>query len=105
MPLSRRYTPEKPSAEVCNFGMDYSFVIPPGVGISEGTLEIFTNTIEPADASADWVIGEVQIQDRTLYATLGGGVDGQDYQLRWTATDTLGNVWPRTGLILIAETS
>ena len=33
------------------------------------------------------------------------GVDGKDYQLRWSATDTSGNVFPRTALLLCAQTS
>ena len=32
MPLSRRYTPEHPPGEECNFGLHFSLVIPPGVG-------------------------------------------------------------------------
>jgi hypothetical protein len=105
MPLSRRYTPEKPPGEQCRFGMDFSFIIPPGVGITEGDLQIYTNDVEPVEASADWIVGDVEVRDRTVYCMLGGGVDGQDYQLRWSATDTQGNIWPRTAMILVAETS
>lgn len=105
MPLSRRYTPEKPPAEICKFGLDYSFIIPVGVGIDHGTLAIFTNTVAPAPADADFTISPVEVRDRAIYATLGGGVAGKDYQLRWTAYDTAGNTWPRTCLVLCAETS
>lgn len=105
MPLSRRYTPEHPPEESCPFGMDFSAVIPPGVGIDRGTLEIFTNTAVPADASANWQIGAVEVYGRAIYASLSGGIAGVDYQLRWTAFDTEGNAWPRTGLVLCARTS
>jgi hypothetical protein len=105
MPLSRRYTPEKPPGEQCRFGMDYSYIIPPGVGISSGSLSIWTNNVEPQPADADWTVGSVEVLDRVVYCMLGGGVDGQDYQLRWVATDTQGNIWPRTAMILVAETS
>lgn len=105
MSLSRRYTPEHPPDEVCMFGMDYAAIIPPGVGITDGELSIWTNTVEPADASADWSIGEVEVHGRTIYASLGGGILGTDYQLRWVAHDTEGNSWPRTGLVLCALTS
>lgn len=105
MPLSRRYTPEHPPTESCMFGMNYDAVIPLGVGIASGRLDIFTNTVPPKAADADWSKGAVMVRGRVLYATLGGGVDGTDYLLRWTATDTQGNTWPRTGLILVADTS
>jgi hypothetical protein len=105
MPLSKRYLPEHPPAESCSFGVDFSFVIPFGVGISSGSLAIFTNLATPVPADADWVKGPVMVQGRAIYALLSGGVAGTDYQLVWTATDTQGNIWPRTTLCLCAETS
>jgi hypothetical protein len=106
MGLTRRYTPEFAPGESCNFGMDYSYVIPLGVGIESGTLNIFSNTATPADAAADFTtIGPVTVRGRALYAPVAGGVEGKDYQLRWSATDTQGNVWPRTTLVLCAQTS
>ena len=104
MPLSRRYTPEFCPGEQSIVGMSFEFVIPPGVGISDGALAVFTNVANPA-ASSDFTVGEVTVRGRVLYASLSGGHDGTDYQLRWTATDTSGNVWPRTALLLCAQTS
>ena len=40
MPLSRRYNPEHPPGENCSFGVDLSFVVPPGVGLASGSLAI-----------------------------------------------------------------
>jgi hypothetical protein len=105
MPLSRRYTPEHPPTESCNFGLDYSFIIPPGVGIASGSLAIFTNTVPPVAADADWTKGAVTVRGRAVYAMLSGGIEGKDYRLVWTATDSNGNIWPRTTLCLVAETS
>jgi hypothetical protein len=105
MPLSRRYTPEHPPGESCLFGMDYSFVLPPGVGIASGTLDIQRNTNPPVEAVNDWSMGQILNRGRALYCRLQGGVEGVDYQLRWTAYDTQGNTWPRTALILCAQTS
>lgn len=123
MALSRRYSPEHPPGESCRFGMDFSAVIPPGVGIQFGTLGIATNTATPADASKDWTVldapqswkniglvvetqvWEVNVRGRVLYATLRGGQSGTDYQITWTAHDTDGNVWPRTALCLCSLTS
>jgi hypothetical protein len=105
MPISRRYSPEAAPGEQCMFGMDFAPLIPPGVGIQNGTLKIFTNTSPPAPADADWVVTGLTWLDRTLYATLAGGKSGVDYMLTWTATDTQGNVWPRSALLLCAPTS
>lgn len=105
MPLSRRYTPEFAPGETCNIGYDFSYIIPLGVGLASGGLEIFTNTAAPVAADADFTIGPIQVQGRAIYANLSGGVLGTDYQLRWNAIDSEGNVWPRTGLMLCAYTS
>lgn len=105
MSISRRYTPEFAPGESCNIGYDYSAIIPPGIGITAGTLSIYTNVAVPQDASADFTIGAVNVLGRAIYARLSGGAEGKDYQLRWTATDSHGDVWPRTGVMLCARTS
>lgn len=105
MPIARRYQPEHPAGESCSFGLDYSFIIPVGVGLVSGTLAIFTNTAVPTPADGDWTKGAVTVRGRALYAMLAGGVSGVDYRLLWTATDTAGNVWPRTTLVLVGDTS
>jgi hypothetical protein len=102
---AKRYYPDHPSTELCYFGLDFSFVIPYGVGIAAGALSIFTNANPPAPADADWTKGAVVVQGRSIYALLTGGVLGTDYQLRWTATDSVGSIWPRMALILCAQTS
>jgi hypothetical protein len=104
MPVTRRYSPEHPPGESCSFGLDFSFVIPVGVGIESGTLGIQTNTANPVD-DGSWTIGAVQVLGRAIYAMLSGGVSGTDYQLVWTAVDTEGNTWVRTCLVLCAPTS
>lgn len=105
MALSRRYAPEHPPGEACNFGLDYSYVIPPGVGISSGSIAIFSNTAPALASDSEWTVGPVSVVGRAVYAHLAGGVEGKDYQLRWTAVDTDGNPWPRTTLLLCAQTS
>jgi hypothetical protein len=91
---------------VCYFGFDFSMMIPFGEGIASGALSFFTNVANPAAADADWtVVSPPEVRGRSVYALLTGGVEGTDYQLRWTATDTAGGVWPRTALVLCAETS
>ena len=105
MPLSRRYTPEHAPGESCSFGCDFSAIVPVGMGLASGTIRIFTNTANPVDVTADWIIGPIQVHGRALYAMLTGGVAGTDYQIQWTAVDTAGNVWPRTTLVLCGATS
>jgi hypothetical protein len=75
------------------------------VGITAGKLAIFTNTSPPNPADTDWTVSAVTWIGRTLYATLSGGITGTDYILTWTATDTQGNIWPRSSLLLVAPTS
>lgn len=102
---TKRYLPDHPSTETCYFGLDLSFVIPYGVGVASASLAIFTNSATPVPADADWTAGPVVVRGRSIYALLSGGVIGTDYRLSWTAVDTMGSVWPRTALILCAETS
>jgi hypothetical protein len=104
MPLSRRYTPEHPAGETATFGLDFSPIVPPGVGLKSGTVTVWKNIVPPV-TSTDWTIGAVSVSGRALYAQLSGGIEGTDYQIRWVATDTDGNIWPRTALVLCAPTS
>lgn len=99
----QRYLPHHPPTEVCDFGLDFSFVVPYGVGLVSGSLAIFSNLAIPAPSS-DWTIGPVTTRGRSLYAQLSGGVSGGDYQLLWTAVDSAGNTWPRTALCLCSNT-
>lgn len=127
MPLSRRFSPEKPPREASLFGMDFSAVLPPGVGLESGFVEIYRNLSPPIEAMADFLVttgNQVAqdniwdtnnpyrrlvaigiVRDRALYIGLQGGVDGTDYQLRFTVNDSTGNTWSRTALILCAQTS
>lgn len=86
------------------FGMDFSFLLPSGAAITSATLAMFTNTFAPAPAP-EWVVGPVAIDGAVVYAQLSGGLEGRDYQLLWTITDSDGNVYPRTSLVLCARTS
>ena len=105
--LDNRYLPSKPPNEISIFGLDFSDVIPLGVGIASGVLDIFLNVaIDPLPpADTDFNKGAVQVTGRALRATLGVGKPETDYILRWTATDTQGNVWPRSALLLVGITS
>jgi hypothetical protein len=103
--LSRRYVPAHPPGETATFAMSFDDVVAAGVGLTSGTLTIRTNVVPPVDVTASWTVGAVTVRGRALYATVKGGVAGTDYQFTWTANDTDGNIWPRTGLCLCATTS
>lgn len=107
MSVTRRYTPEWGPDENSVIGMDFSFVIPPGVGITEGLIAVYYNTANPTIVPPTELGSQsgVSVQGRTIYCTLHGGIAGTDYQLRWTAIDTDGNIWPRTALLLCSLTS
>jgi hypothetical protein len=108
MPISRRYTPELAPGETSVFGMSFEYVIPKGIGIVSGSLEIYNVADGVAAGPADAVTaGAVSVQGRLLYATVTAtqGADGIDYGLIWFARDTDGNIWPRTGVVLCAYTS
>jgi len=105
MALSRRYTPEHSPQDVCLYGMDFSTILPPGVGITSVSLGIWRNLKPPIQADGDWTKGPPFTEDRAVYCMLGGGTEGTDYQLRWLITDTEGNTWERTAMVLCSRTS
>jgi hypothetical protein len=105
MPLTRRYEPPHPGGETAAFGMDFSAVVPIGIALATGSLKLFTNTAPPVAADADWTPGQTYIRGRGLFQVMSGGVNGKDYLMQWTATDTRNNVWVRTALVLCAPTS
>jgi hypothetical protein len=115
MPLTRRYTPEWYPGETSNIGMDFSYVIPPGIGIAAAWLAI-EDLDTRADRFADFTgpppISAAQantftatVVDRMVYCRMSGGVAGRDYTFIWTAIDSDDNVFPREGLILCQFTS
>lgn len=115
MPLSRRYTPEWAPGERSIIGMDFSSVIPPGVGIVSGNLAILANSADlpiaqsdftgPPDPNNPTTAFLATVHDRSVYVQMAGGVSGRDYQLYWAVTDTNGNFLRRTALMLCAPTS
>ena len=105
MPLSRRYTPEWAPGEMCLVGMDFSFVVPPGAKLTSGWLQVFFNSSVLYEVSDDFSWDPITVDCLVLYTRAWGGRAGTDYQFMWTAHDDLGNVWPRTALMLCALTS
>lgn len=103
--MSGRYQPSHPPGEICLFGMDFSFILPVGVGIRFAELNIFNNTFLSPDVSADWMIDPVTISGRRVWTRLAGGVEGQDYRLAWLVSDSNYNVYPRSALVLCSQTN
>jgi hypothetical protein len=105
MGINNRYMPSHPQGQSCQYALDFSNILPFGVGLAGGALQIATNTVPPVNAPADFVVGPVSVSGRRLYANLAGGIEGKDYLLLWVAQDSLGNTWPRTCLLLCDATS
>lgn len=84
--------------------MDFSFVLAPGTAIVSASVAVLVNEAPPI-ATTDWTIGDVMINGSMVYARLTGGVESVDYQIRFTITDSDGNIFPRTALILCSQTS
>ena len=103
MAISNRYQSHPPD-DSHTYGLDFSMLIPMGVGIATASLEIVTNT-NPVESQSNWTQGTVAIGGRQVYCLCSGGIEGTDYQFRWSAMDTLGNIWNRTVLCLCAQTS
>lgn len=104
MALNNRYLPSHPAGASATYALDFSNILPPGVGIASGGLGLEVNTVPPGP-TVDFVVGPPVISGRRIYAQLTGGVAARDYRLIWNATDTVGNLWPRTCLLLCAATS
>ena len=104
MAISDRYEPPHPPGEQSTYALDYSPILPPGVGLVSGSLTIVQN-LNPVAPAPEWTIGAVTAIGRRVYCPLAGGTEGTDYQLRWVGTDSLGNVWPRTAYVLCAQAS
>jgi hypothetical protein len=104
MAITRRYQPPLAQGEASTIGLDYSHILPPGIGLASATIAQFINT-NPPTATTDFTLGTPTTRGRNVWATISGGTPGTDYQIRWTAIDSVGNTWPRTTLILVADTS
>jgi hypothetical protein len=117
MPVSRRYHPEWSPGDQGSIGMDFSALIPPGVGITFGALFILTTT--DADASTDFTAAnyvpavgvdvgyfKTAIADRIVYVPdLKGGIEPKDYQFQWEVTTSAGDLISRAVMLLCADTS
>lgn len=104
MAITRRYQPNWPPAESSIIGMDFAPMLPPGIAITEVTLDIVLNQ-SPTIPTTDFTQGVISIDGRRTWCLLAGGNAGVDYQCRWHVTDSIGQNWIRTALLLCAETS
>jgi hypothetical protein len=105
MPLTRRYEPPHAVGETAAFGMDFSALVPAGIGLAAGSLKLFTNAAPPVAADADWTAGQTYIRGRSIFQLMSGGKAATDYQMQWTVTDSRNNVWVRTALVLCTATA
>lgn len=104
MAISRRYMPSWPPGEAAFIGMDFADVIPPGVALASAELSIVINR-SPPQGQTDFAQAQPITLQRQAWCSISGGAEGQDYQCRWTVSDSRGHTWNRTALLLCAETS
>ena len=74
------------------------------MALASATVTVVLN-LDPVQATQAFGISDPEIDGRRCFATLDGGSQGVDYQIRWTAADTSGQTWNRTVLLQCAETS
>ena len=104
MAISQRYTPNHAPGDSASYGIDMSMVLPYGVAIAQVGVAFWTNATPPQPGSGITGTGG-GTNGKQAWLTVNGGTAGVDYQLRWSVTDSLGNIWTRTGLLLCAQTS
>ena len=98
-----RFHPPHAPGQSNIYAIDYANILPPGAGLTSGAISIVTNT-NPVQPTSDFSTEPVIAQGRRLYCAIAGGTGGTDYQLRFVATDSTQAVWPRTFLLLCAQT-
>lgn len=103
MSLSRRYH-ACPPGESARIGIDFSALLPPGVTLSSAALTVFCNT-NPVQPAPEWTVGVPEFLGRMAWCQVSGGMEGTDYQFRWSVSDNNGNTWQRVALMLSAQTS
>lgn len=106
MSINNRFEPSHPAGESIQYGLDFSPILPPGVTITTGAINVQYNTVPPTP-TFDLSVTPLTPNPNTrrMYATVTGGTMGRDYRIAWTAQDSLGNTWIRTTLLLCAATS
>ena len=105
MSLNNRYMPSHAVGDSCLYALDFSNILPLGVGF-EGSVgfEVEYNTVPPTGQS-DFTVGPPYFVGRRIYAQLSGGASAKDYRLTFTGGDSLGNTWSRSALLLCSATS
>jgi len=104
MSVNNRYQPSHPQGASALYALDYANILPPGVGITSGGIAVTLNTVPPTPTS-ELEVTPAGVTGRRVFAQISGGVAGHDYRIVWVANDSLGNIWPRTCLLLCAATS
>lgn len=104
MAVSQRYQPSHAPDQSAVYAVDFSNMLPPGVGLSQPGVQIQTNTTPPGVALGITTSGG-GFKGRQVWITISGGVAGTDYVITWTVSDTQQNSWVISVLLLCARTS
>lgn len=104
MAVSQRYQPSHPAGQSAIYAVDFSNILPPGVGLTMPAIQFFTNTVPPGIATGITSSGG-GFRGRMAWMNITGGQAGQDYLVQWTLIDSQNNTWIMTALLLCAATS
>lgn len=104
MAISQRYKPSHPAGQSAVYAIDFSNMLPPGTGLSQPSIQFFTNTVPPGIATGITASGG-GFRGRMAWITINGGIAGQDYLVQWTLIDSQGSTWIISALLLCAATS
>lgn len=104
MAVSQRYKPSHPAGQSAVYAVDFSNILPPGMGLSQPGVVINTNTVPPGIATGITATGG-GFAGRMVWITIAGGISGTDYLITWTVSDSANNIWIITATLLCAATS
>ena len=106
MSINNRFDPSHPVGEQIVYGLDFSPILPAGVTIASGAINVLYNTVPPTPTFDLSVTPLTPTPNtRAMYAQVSGGTSGRDYRINWSAIDSLGNTWVRSTLLLCVATS
>lgn len=104
MAVSKRYQPSHPAGQTAIYAVDFSNILPPGVGLTMPAVQLFINTTPPG-LPVGITTASGGFRGRQVWITIQGGVSGTDYLIQWTVNDTQNNTWIITAALLCAATS
>jgi hypothetical protein len=104
----RRYYPSH-ATEKTMYGIDFSTLLPLGVGITDAWVTVYKNlnpwvwvndTYGTTSTPDELAVSDLLIRGRRVYVAVWNGVPGTDYVILWNISDTLTNDWQQATYVL-----